>query len=123
MKLSEIKGTRNLEIIADIIEPLGKIAMDDRYKGVFPLKPAKDESPQTTVIKFILKEIPHLLKGHQQDVAQILATIAGIPVEEMTIISIVKGIKDIYYDSSFLELFTSAAQSEEQTPPSDISEK
>ena len=50
MKLSEIKGTRNLEIIADIIEPLGKIAMDDRYKGIFPLNPAKDESPQTTVM-------------------------------------------------------------------------
>ena len=37
MKLSEVKGTRNLEIIADIIEPLGNIAMDKRYKGVFPI--------------------------------------------------------------------------------------
>ena len=123
MKLSEVKGTRNLEIIADIIEPLGNIAMDKRYKGVFPIKPVEGEEAQTTMIKFILKEIPYLLKAHKKDVALILATVAGIPVEDMTIISIVKGIKDIYYDETFLELFTSAARSVEKTPPIDTSEK
>lgn len=123
MKLSEVKGVKNLEIVADIIEPLGNIATDDRYKGMFPLKPIAEEDVKTSAMKFVLKEIPYLLKNHQRDVAQILATIAGTPVKEMTIVSIIKGVKDIWNDDALVGLFTSAAQSEEQTPPSDTSEK
>lgn len=123
MKLSTIKGEANLDIIADLLEPIGNIAQDDKYKKFLPIPPVKGESPKTTVIKYLLKNLPALLRDHRHDVATILSIFGGSSVADMTLVTVVNGFKELATDTEFLELFTSAAQSEEQTPRSDTLEK
>ena len=123
MKLSTVKGETNIDIVADLLEPIANIAQDDKYKNFFPIKPVKDESPNVTVVKYLLKNLPSLLRDHRHDAAVILSIFGGSTVEDMTLVNVIKGFKELATDKDFLELFTSVAQSGEQTPPTVTSEK
>ena len=123
MKLSAVKGETNLDIVADLLEPIANIAQDDKYKNFFPIKPVAGESPNATVIKYLLKNLPSLLRDHRHDVAIILSIFGGSTVEEMTLVNVIKGFKELAQDKDFLELFTSAAQNVESTPPTATSVK
>ena len=123
MKLSDIKGERAVEVIADLIEPIANIATDKECADLFSVKPVKDEDKKVTARKHLVKKVPALLKSHKQDVIKIIATLDGKSVNDMNVFSITAALIGFVQDEALIELFTSAARSVEETPPIDTCTK
>ena len=123
MKLSDIKGERAVEVIADLIEPIANIASDKECADLFSVKPVNGEDRNVTARKHLVKKVPALLKNHKRDIIKAIATIDGKSIDEMNLFSITAALIGLVQDEALIELFTSAARSVEQTPPIDTSEK
>ena len=113
MKLSDIKGERTLDVIADIIDPIANIAEDEEASNLF----RKERLPEGTTKKSFLlqrarKAVPALLKGHKSDIISILSTIDGTTPEEYTaslnLVKLTKDAIDLVSDEAFTMLFISA---------------
>jgi hypothetical protein len=123
MKLSDIKGERAVEVIADLIEPIANIASDKECADLFSVKPVKNEDKKVTARKHLVKKVPLLLKTHKRDVIQIVATLDGKTIDEMNLFSITAALIGMIQDEALIELFTSAARNVEETPPIDTCTK
>lgn len=113
MKLSEIRGERVLEVIADLIDPVANIAEDEAASGLF----RREKLPEGMTAKHFLlerakKTAPALLKGHKNDLITILSVLAGVSREEyaqsLTIPRLLCDFVDLMTDDGFTTLFTSA---------------
>lgn len=113
MRLSDIKGERTLEVIADIIDPIADIAEDEEAAALFK----REKLPEgMTAKKFLLqkarKAAPALLKGHKDDIIAILAAIEGTRPEEyagtLNLVKLIKDTVDLLTDEAFGTLFISA---------------
>ena len=113
MRLSDIKGDRTLEVIAEIIDPIANIAEDEEASAMFKRENLPDGM---TVKKFLMKRVrksmPVLLKGHKADIIAILSAIEGVSAEEyagaLNLVKLVKDCTDLLTDEAFMELFISA---------------
>ena len=123
MKLSDIKGERAIEVIADLIEPIANIATDKECSDLFSVKPVKGEEKNVTAKKHLVKKVPSLLKTHKHDVIKIIATLDGKSVDDMNVFSITAALIGFVQDEALIELFTSAARGVEETPPTDTCTK
>lgn len=113
MRLSDIKGDRTLEVIAEIIDPIANIAEDEAASAMFK----REKLPEgMTANKFLLKRarksLPVLLKGHKADIIAILSAIECVSAEEyaktLNLVKLVKDCTDLLTDEVFMELFISA---------------
>jgi len=108
MKLSEIKGDRALEVIADLMEPISNLISDPDVKKAFENRKNKP----------IIKILPDIIKTHKTDIYKMLATLEGIDVKEYkkntTIVKVIKDFTDMLMDESVQELFISAKPVEEK---------
>lgn len=106
MKLSEIKGEAALDAVADIIEPLSIIVADKQFMQDYKTK------PKLLVIKSVLK-------GHKQEVLQILAVLDQKSIEEymetVNLLTLPMQILDVVDDPEFEMLFRSQGQITEKT--------
>lgn len=102
MKLSEIKGERVLDVIAELIGPITRIAQDKNVSGA--IKAA--DGDQTKAVSDIA---PLILKEHREDVIGILSTVNGVTREEyaenMTMASAIKDLFDVLTDKELLAFF------------------
>lgn len=113
MRLSDIKGERTIDVIAEIIEPIAEIASDPKASELFGRRPLPEGM---TAKEFALKRIssgaPALLKDHKKSIIAILAAINGIEPEEYTetlgFIKLLKDVSELLTDDVFVGLFTSA---------------
>lgn len=117
MKLSDIKGDRVFDVIADLIEPVSNIAQDKDIT-LFKKEPLPDgESSREFALQKISKNVPKLLKKHKKDISIILATIKGQPVkqylQELDLARLTIDILELLNDNDFVNFFTSAMQTEE----------
>ena len=113
MRLSDIKGERVFDVIADLIDPVANIAQDETASALFK----REKLPEGMTAKaFLLKRartaIPALLKGHKGDIIAILATIEGSPAEkykaDLSLAKLMKDATELLTDEAFGELFISA---------------
>ena len=113
MRLSDIKGDRTLDVIAEIIDPVANIAEDEEASAMFK----RENLPEgMTAKKFLMnrvrKSLPVLLKGHKADIIAILSAIEGVSAEEyngsLNLVKLVKDCTDLLTDEVFMELFISA---------------
>lgn len=113
MRLSDIKGERTLDVIADIIAPIANIAEDEEASALF----RREKLPEgMTAKKFLLerarKSAPSLLKDHKSDIIAILAAIEGTSQEEyagtLNLVKLIKDTVDLLTDEAFGALFISA---------------
>lgn len=113
MRLSDIKGERTLEVIADIIDPIANIAEDEAASNLF----RKERLPEgVTKKEFFIQRarkcVPALLRGHRDDIITILATIEGTPpdayTETLNLVKLTSDVVDLLTDDAFGELFFSA---------------
>ena len=113
MRLSDIKGERTLEVIADIIDPIANIAEDEEAAALFK----REKLPEgMTAKKFLLqkarKAAPALLKGHKGDIIAILSAIEGTSPEAyagaLNLVKLIKDTVDLLTDEAFGTLFISA---------------
>ena len=107
MKLSDIKGERTLDVIADLIEPICNIAEDEQAAALFmPQELKAGENATQMFIKRVKVAAPKLLKSHREDLVMILATIKDVSVEEyteaMTLGGVIADVVDLLSDEEFL---------------------
>lgn len=117
MKLSEIKGERAIDAIADMIEPIARIAEDKEAVKLFKReKCPKGTDPKTFLLKRIRASVPVLLRNHKADLIEIMAAIEGTTAESYAqTLSVPKLIGDIFglmTDSELLSLFGLAQTTE-----------
>ena len=113
MRLSDIKGDRTLEVIAEIIDPIANIAEDEEASAMFRREKLPDGM---TAKKFLMnrvrKTLPVLLKGHKADIIAILSSIEGVDADEyarsLNLVKLVKDCTDLLTDEAFMQLFISA---------------
>lgn len=114
MKLSDIKGDRVIDVVADLIEPVSNIALDESVTLFKREKPPEGMTAKDFAIQKLRSGAPVLLKSHKADVVAILAAIKGVSVEEYTaglnMATLLQDFVELLTDSEFLDLFTSAAQ-------------
>ena len=113
MILSDIKGDRVFDVIADIIDPIANIASDETASALFK----REKLPEGMTAKSFLlerarKAIPALLKGHKSDIITVLATIEGISADDyrasLTLAKLMQDAAELLTDEAFGELFISA---------------
>lgn len=110
MRLSDIKGERTLDVIADVIEPICNIAEDEEASALFKREKLPDGM---TVKNFLLnrvrKAVPVLLKGHKNDIITVLAAIDGISkqeyTDEMSVPKLIKDLTELLTDDIFKTFF------------------
>ena len=119
MRLSDIKGDRTLEVIAEIIDPIANIAEDEEASSMFKREKLPDGmTAKKFLMKRVRKSLPVLLKGHKADIIAILSSIEGVSAEEyngsLNLVKLVKDCTDLLTDEAFMQLFISA-QSENKS--------
>lgn len=97
VKLSEIRGERCIDVIADLILPISRIAKDPNAKEAFtPKKPPKGMDAQDFFMQRMTEVLPSLLKDHREDFIEIMATIEGTsPAEYAENLNLAKLIGDV----------------------------
>jgi hypothetical protein len=110
MKLSDIKGDRTIDVIAEIIEPVINIAEDKEASALFERKECPEGiSAKDFVLARVKTALPKLMKSHKDDLITILATIEGKPIEqyrsEMSLASVIGGLIELFTDDEFLGFF------------------
>lgn len=113
MRLSDIKGERTLDVIAEIIEPITNIATDDIAAAMFKReKLPEGETAKGFLLNRAKKSLPQLLKNHKADIISILASVEGTSAAEyskkLNLVKLTKDFVDLMTDEAFTELFTSA---------------
>ena len=113
MRLSDIKGDRVFDVIADIIDPIANIASDETASSLFK----REKLPEgMTAKEFLLerarKAVPALLRGHKSDIITVLATIEGVYADDyrasLTLAKLMQDTAELLTDEAFGELFISA---------------
>ena len=113
MRLSDIKGDRVFDVIADIIDPIANIASDETASALFK----REKLPEGMTAKAFLlerarKAIPALLKGHKSDIIAVLATIEGVSAESykgaLNLVKLMRDATELLTDEAFGALFLSA---------------
>lgn len=104
MKLSEIKGAKALETLADLIDPLAKIANDEEFRNAWSAK-----KPALEIAKIALKRFP-------EEIMTILALLDGADPDkyECSLLSLPAKLFEVINDPEIQTLFFSLGQTEEQ---------
>lgn len=106
MKLSEYKGEKALDILADIIEPAASIMVD---KEIVNLARSGQK----------IKVIKPLLKNHKREIIEIMAALEGEPPEEyaekINVFTLPKKLREMVNDPDLMSLFTLQGQKTDET--------
>lgn len=112
MKLSDIRGERVLDVIADIASPAISIASDKEAMKFFAAQPPETgQTPQEALAERMKVAAPALMKGHKDDFIAILAALDGVTVEEyvdgMTLGSVLVDVFELLTDEAFEDFLSS----------------
>ena len=97
MKLSEVKGEKALDMLADLIEPIMEIIEDKEVSKILKSRHSKDKADSTKII--LGRAVSAAIKNHKKAVITILATLDDIPVDqyECNLLSLPKKMMDIIF--------------------------
>ena len=110
MKLSDIKGDRTFDVIAEVIEPIANIAEDKEAAQLFKREKCPDGvDPKKFLVDKCKKCFPKLIKGHKNDIVTILAAIEGVTTKEYTenlsLAKLLIGFIELMTDEAFMAFF------------------
>lgn len=120
MKLSELKGERAVEVIADVIAPITNIALDDKLQ-LFSAEKQEGETKREAAVRDFKVKIPNLLKTHKADILAILCVINDVKADDLSVVDIIGGIMELLQDQDFVSLFLSVVSPVGQTQPGESS--
>lgn len=126
MKLSDIKGDRVLDVIADLIDPIANIAQDKDVAEMFKRKAVPEGMDAREFFAARMRKgVPALLKGHKQDVIAILATIEGVTPEEYTdtlnLAKLFTDTMELLTDEAFISFLSSSKTTKDADAPGSAS--
>ena len=108
MRLSEIRGERVFDVIADIIEPACNIIQDKDAAAIFDRTEKRPDGMTASdfVIGKIKRSMPALMRTHKDDLAAILASVNGMDkaeyMENLTMPKLIQGVYEILTDEDLL---------------------
>jgi hypothetical protein len=110
MKLSEIKGERVFDVIAEIIDPIVSIAEDEDASDLFKPKELPDGmEPWGFFLSRVKKSLPPLVKRHKGEICRIMASLNDVSVEdytkELTIPKLFSDMTELLTDQEFTAFF------------------
>ncbi len=113
MKLSDVKGERTLDVIAEIVEPVANLAEDKEVAELFRKKKLpQGRDAKSYLLERLKSSLPPLLKRHKTDVIAILAAVEGVSMEQyagsLNLVKLSKDCIELLTDDAFIELFISA---------------
>ena len=111
MRLSDIRGERVFDVVADIIDPIVEIAQDKDAAELFSSKTEKPED--MTNWEFFLqrarKSLPALIKNHKNEFIDIMAVVNNVTrdeyVESLTLLKLIADVLELVTDQSFASFF------------------
>lgn len=116
MRLSEIRGERVFDLIADIIEPCMSIAEDEGAAALFDRNLPEGMDPKEFAKSKVRNALPKLMKSHRDDLIAIMCAIHGEDRDEylsgLTMASLIGDVYEILTDEDLLVFFTSAKETE-----------
>lgn len=127
MRLSDVKGERTLDAIADIIDPIANIAEDEAAEELFTRRKLPDGmTPKRFLLQRARKSIPVLLRDHKADVIAILSSIEGTDPEDyagaLSLPKLFKDCVELLTDEAFTSFFTSGGSGTEGNSSGSASE-
>lgn len=113
MKLSDIKGDRVLDVIADIIDPIANMVQDKDVAAMFEHKAVPDGmDARDFFAKRMCKGLPVLLKSHKADIIAIMAAIEGVTPEQyaesLDFPKLFTDVMELVTDNAFLDFLSSS---------------
>lgn len=127
MKLSDIKGDRVLDVIADIIDPIANIVQDKDVAAMFERKAVPEGmDARDFFAKRMCKGLPVLLKGHKADIIAIMAAIDGVTPEQyaesLDFPKLFTDVMELITDDAFLDFLSSSGTEKDADAPGAASE-
>lgn len=121
MRLSDVKGERTFEVVADIIEPVYRIAQDEAAVEMLSPKPCPEgEDPKHFMARRLVAGVPALLRSHKGDLVAIMAAIEGEDAEEyaasLDLAKLVVSLTELVSDPALMGFLASAAGGTGETP-------
>lgn len=113
MKLSDIKGDRVLDVIADIINPIANMVQDKDVAAMFKREAVPDGmEARDFFAKRMCKGLPVLLKSHKADMIAIMAAIEGVTPEQyatsLDFPKLFTDVMELVTDDAFLNFLSSS---------------
>lgn len=110
MRLSDVKGERVFDVIADIIDPIAIIASDEESAKLFHRDKCPDDmQPWQFFLQKVRKSLPTLVRNHRSELVAILSTIKGVSAEEyvkdLTFASLFADLTELVTDAEFRSFF------------------
>lgn len=97
MKLSDIKGDRLFDLMAEITEPLCEIASDDALMQGIGADSEQGEGTRAYAIRKVRSIVPRLMKDHRQSLVRVLAALKGVtPCEYLEGLTLASLLEDVY---------------------------
>lgn len=112
MRLSDVKGARVLDVLAEIADPAINIVTDKDATALFTgIKPKKGQTQHEAFAERMRKGVPALLRSHRDDVVRILAALDGVDAKEyeesMTLASVMEDMLELLTDQEFASFLSS----------------
>ena len=112
MKLSDIKGDRVFDVIADIIDPVANMVQDKDVAAMFKREAVPDGmEARDFFAKRMCKGLPVLLKSHKADIIAIMAAIEGVTPEQyaesLDFPKLFTDVMELVTDNAFLDFLSS----------------
>lgn len=113
MKLSDIKGDRVLDVIADIIDPIANMVQDKDVAAMFKREAVPEGmDARDFFAKRMCKGLPVLLKSHKADIIAIMAAIEGVTPEQYAVSldfpKLFTDVMELVTDNAFLNFLSSS---------------
>lgn len=113
MKLSDIKGDRVFDVIADIIDPIANMVQDKDVAAMFKREAVPDGmEARDFFAKRMCKGLPVLLKSHKADIIAIMAAIEGVTPEQyaasLDFPKLFTDVMELVTDDAFLDFLSSS---------------
>lgn len=113
MKLSDIRGDRVLDVIADIIDPIANMVQDKDVAAMFKREAVPEGmEARDFFAKRMRKGLPVLLKGHKADIIAVMAAIEGVTPEQyaesLDFPKLFTDVMELVTDDAFLDFLSSS---------------
>lgn len=113
MKLSDIKGGRVLDVIADIIDPIANMVQDRDVAAMFERKAVPEGmEARDFFAERMRRGMPVLLKGHKADIIAVMAAIDGVTPEQyaasLDFPKLLTDVMELVTDNALLDFLSSS---------------
>lgn len=122
MKLSDIKGDRVLDVIADIIDPIANMVQDKDIAAMFKREAVPDGMEARDFFAGRMRNgLPVLLKRHKADIVAIMAAIEGVTPEQyaasLDFPKLFTDVMELVTDNAFLNFLSSSETGKDADAP------